>query len=245
MNTILVIGGTSDIGRAIALRFAAAGWRIQIAGRDTAGLAREAADIAARTTSDVSVHRLDILSGPSFVAFLDSLGSLPDVAVSVVGLLGDARRAEADPSHAADVMRSNFEGPALLLGELAERFVSRGSGVLIGISSVAGERGRASNYVYGASKAGFTAFLSGLRNRLARHGIRVVTINPGFVRTKMTAAIKLPPIVTAEPGEVADAVFASATGKRRGDVLYVRRIWSPIMLVIRSIPETVFKRLSL
>ena len=142
------------------------------------------------------------------------------------------------------VLRTNFEGQALLLNLFAERFLARRSGTLVVVSSVAGDRGRASNYVYGAAKAGFTAFLSGLRNRLAPAGIRVVTVKPGFVRTRMTAGMKLPPLLTAEPEEVGDAIFKAAeTG--RGDVVYVRGIWRIVMTVIAMIPEPVFKRLRL
>jgi NAD(P)-dependent dehydrogenase (short-subunit alcohol dehydrogenase family) len=109
---------------------------------------------------------------------------------------------------------------------------------------VAGDRGRGSNYLYGAAKAGFTAFLSGLRNRLAPRGLRVITIKPGFVRTQMTAGMKLPPVLTAEPDEVGRAIFTVAE-KGSGDVIYVRRIWRPVMMVIGSIPERIFKKLRL
>jgi short-subunit dehydrogenase len=119
----------------------------------------------------------------------------------------------------------------------------RGSGTIIGISSVAGERGRASNYVYGAAKAGFTAFLSGLRNRLAAKGVRVITVKPGFVATRMTEGMKLPPRLTAQPEEVAAAILAATS--RRFDVTYVRPIWWLIMAIIRLIPEPVFKKLKL
>ena len=142
------------------------------------------------------------------------------------------------------MLRTNFEGPALLLGLLAERFLARGSGTLVGVSSVAGDRGRGSNYLYGAAKAGFTAFLSGLRNRLAPKGLRVVTVKPGFVRTQMTAGMKLPPVLTAEPGEVGRAIFTAAEKSSR-DVIYVRPIWRPVMMAIGSIPERFFKRLRL
>jgi NAD(P)-dependent dehydrogenase (short-subunit alcohol dehydrogenase family) len=114
----------------------------------------------------------------------------------------------------------------------------------VGVSSVAGDRGRGSNYIYGAAKAGFTAFLSGLRNRLAPAGIRVVTVKPGFVRTRMTAGMKLPPLLTAEPQEVGNAIFAAAE-KRGRDVIYVRPIWRVVMTVIGLIPERIFKRLRL
>jgi len=109
---------------------------------------------------------------------------------------------------------------------------------------VAGDRGRGSNYVYGSAKAGFSAFLSGLRNRLAKTGVHVLTVKPGFVRTRMTAGMKLPPLLTAEPAEVGAAIFAAAEA-RRADVIYVRPVWRLVMAIIRAIPERVFKRLSL
>jgi hypothetical protein len=146
-------------------------------------------------------------------------------------------------SRAASVMRANFEGPATILGALANAMEARGSGTLVGISSVAGERGRASNYVYGSAKAGFTAFLSGLRNRLAGKGVHVVTVLPGFVATKMTEGMDLPARLVAQPEEVATAILAAV--ERGQEVIYVRRIWRLIMAIIRAIPETIFKKTSI
>jgi len=243
-KTLLLIGGTSDIGRATALCYAQAGWRILLAARNDAEARRNADDIAARAGAEVTTHHLDVLATDQFAAFLDSLPELPDTVVCVVGELGDQTRGQSDIAHAALVLRTNFEGPALLLGLIAERFLARGSGTIVGVSSVAGDRGRASNYLYGAAKAGFSAFLSGLRNRLASAGLRVVTVKPGFVRTQMTAGMKLPPLLTAEPDEVGRAIFAAAE-KGGGDVIYVRRIWRPVMMIIGNIPERVFKRLRL
>jgi short-subunit dehydrogenase len=242
-KTLLVLGGTSDIGRATAKAFAARGWPVQLGGRDFDGLMREAQDIAARTGVQVTSHVFDILDTESFPAFIDALPVLPDTVVSVVGLLGDQTQAETDAKHASLIMRSNYEGPALLLELFAERFVQRGAGTLVGVSSVAGDRGRASNYIYGSSKAGFTAFLSGLRNRLAKRGIHVITVKPGFVRTKMTHGMKLPAALTAEPSEVAEAIFSGLMKEK--NIIYVRPIWLLIMTIICSIPEAVFKKLKL
>jgi NAD(P)-dependent dehydrogenase (short-subunit alcohol dehydrogenase family) len=243
-KTLLLIGGTSDIGRATALCYAQAGWRILLAARHEEEARRNAEDIAARTGDEVTTHRLDILETGRFESFLDSLPVLPDTAVCVVGELGDQTRGQTDPAHATLLLRTNFEGPALFLGAVAERSLARGSGTIVGVSSVAGDRGRASNYLYGAAKAGFAAFLSGLRNRVAPRGLRMVTVKPGFVRTRMTANMKLPPMLTAQPDEVGRAIFnAAETGGR--DVIYVRRIWRPVMIVIGSIPERIFKHLRL
>lgn len=242
-RSVLIVGGTSDIGRAVAHVYAEAGWRIWLAARDRAGAERNAADIAARFGAQAEVFELDVLDTGRFDGFIAGLPALPRTVVCLVGDLGEQPRAQADPGYAARVLRSNFEGPALLLGAFAERFEQRGSGLLLGVSSVAGDRGRASNYIYGSAKAGFTAFLSGLRNRLAPSGVRVVTVKPGFVRTRMTAGMKLPGPLTAEPAAVARRVFAAENGG--GDVVYVRPVWRPIMGVIRLLPEPLFKRLSL
>jgi short-subunit dehydrogenase len=237
---VLIIGARSDIAMALARRYAAAGHDLQLAARGSEGLAADAADLGLRHAITASVHELDILDTASFAAFLDGLPTLPDTAICVVGLLGDQPTAQADPAAAALIMRSNYEGPALLTGMIAERFAARGTGTIIGISSVAGERGRASNYVYGSAKAGYTAFLSGLRNRLASSGVHVMTVLPGFVRTKMTAGMPLSPALTAEPATVAEAIVAAAA--RRRDVIYTKGIWRLVMAVIRAIPEPVFKK---
>ena len=238
----LVIGATSDIGRAIARRLAADGYTLQLAGRDTERLEAEAGDIRARSGEPVTTRRCDVLDNDGGAEALAGLDPLPDVAICVVGLLGDQVRSERDGSAAAQVMRTNYVGPALLLGALAERFAQRGSGILVGVSSVAGERGRAANYVYGSAKAGFSAFLSGLRNRLSASGVHVVTVKPGFVRTRMTAGRDLPALLTATPDEVARAVARAL--RTRQDVVYVRRIWRLIMLVVRAVPERLFKRMN-
>lgn len=239
----LVIGARSDIGRAVAHRFAAAGYTVQLAARDVAALEQDAADIGIRHGVAVSTHELDILATDTFSTFVDSLPELPQVAVCVVGLMGEQIASQGDLAAASLVMRSNYEGPALISGLIAERFEARGSGTVVGISSVAGERGRASNYVYGSAKAGYTAFLSGLRNRLAGKGVHVLTVLPGFVRTRMTEGMDLPARLTAEPGKVADAIF-SAVSKNR-DVIYVKPVWRLIMAIIRTIPEKIFKGTSL
>lgn len=238
-SSVLVIGARSDIGLAAAHRFAAAGYDVQLAARNAAQLEADAADIALRHGVRATMHELDLLAPGSFAAFLDSLPALPQVAICAVGLLGDQAVSQSDLEAASLVMRSNYEGPALMTGLLAERFEARGSGTLVGISSVAGDRGRASNYVYGSAKAGYTAFLSGLRNRLAKKNIHVLTVLPGFVRTRMTEGMDLPARLTADPGQVAEAIFAAVSKKR--DVIYVKPVWRLVMGVIRSVPERIFK----
>lgn len=238
---MLVVGGTSDMGRAIAHRHAAAGGALILTARDTARMEPDAQDIRLRYRTEVTVVGFDLLALETHAGLLDGLPALPDIVVCVAGLLGDHTVSRGDPIAAKLVMETNYVAPALLLGLVANRFEARGRGVIVGISSVAGERGRASNYVYGSAKAGFTAFLSGLRARLSRTSVRVVTIKPGFVATRMTAGLKLPPVLTAQPEEVGAAVAAAI--RRHKDVVYVRSIWQPIMTIIRHMPETMFKRI--
>ena len=240
---LLVLGGTSDIGRATARLFATRGWTVQLAGRKLEALQREADDIGVRSGATITIHRIDILETKSFPDFIDSLPTLPDAVVSVVGLLGEQTRGETDLDYATTIIRSNYEGPALILGLFAERFMARGTGTIVGVTSVAGDRGRQSNYLYGSSKAGLSTFLSGLRNRMAKHGVHIVTVKPGFVRTRMTEGMKLPGPLTAEPCEVAEAIMYSTINQK--NEIYVRSIWSLIMFIIRSIPESIFKRTSI
>lgn len=244
-KTVLVIGARSDIGIAVARAFAAKGYAVQLAARNAASLSDSRKDLVTRHGVAVTLHEVDALDLGSHEAFVADLPVLPDVAVCAVGYMGDQKRNESSLDEMAKVMRSNFEGPASLFTLLANRMAARGSGALVGISSVAGERGRAANYVYGSAKAGFTAFLSGLRNRLARDntGVHVVTVLPGFVYTQMTQGMDLPAKLTAQPTELGAAVVKAVEKER--DVIYVRPIWQGIMLAIRNIPEFKFKKMSI
>ena len=238
-KSLLVVGGTSDIARATALTFAGNGWDVTVSARQLAIAQAEATNIELRSSeSTVTAIALDILDTASFASLIDDLPVLPDAVLLAVGLLGDQALAERSTDHAELVMRSNFEGPCLLLASIASRFEERGSGMIVAISSVAGDRGRASNYVYGAAKAGLTAFLSGLRNRLARKGIHVVTVKPGYVRTRMTAGMSLPAALTAEPQEVGQAIFNALEKKR--NVIYVRPVWRLMMSCQSRSPGSVY-----
>lgn len=242
-SPVLILGARSDIARAVAHAFAGLGHPIQLAARNAAELQADKSDLELRHKVTVSLHDFDVLDTAMHADFVAQLPDLPQIAVCAVGLMGAQAENERDQDAAARVMRSNFEGPAAIMALLANEFETRGSGTLVGISSVAGDRGRAKNYVYGAAKAGFTAFLSGLRNRLATRGVHVVTVLPGFVATKMTQGMDLPTKLTANPEEVAQAITKAVA--RQSDVIYVRPIWRLIMLIIRSIPERMFKKMSI
>ena len=243
MNNILILGAHSDIAIAVAHRFAEAGYQIQLAARNINNLAAYKSDIELRHQVNVTLHEFDALDTTSHSYFVEQLTILPNITVCAVGYMGVQAENEREIKEASLVIRSNYEGPVSILSVLANCFEARGCGCLVGISSVAGERGRASNYVYGSAKAGFTAFLSGLRNRLAKKGVHVVTVLPGFVTTKMTEGMDLPKKLTAQPKEVANAIFNAVQKKQ--NIIYTRPVWRFIMIIIRNIPEQIFKRLKL
>ena len=240
---VLILGARSDIARAVAHRFAKAGYSIQLAARNSRSLSADKSDLELRYQVPVSVHEFDALEVETHINFVDSLNKLPVIVVCAVGYMGTQPESEIDVIAARHVMRSNYEGPASVLAILANKFEHRGSGFLIGISSVAGERGRASNYIYGSAKAGFTAFLSGLRNRLAKRGVHVITVLPGFVNTKMTEGMNLPSLLVVEPKDIADSIFHAVVAKK--NIIYRKRIWMFIMMIIRNIPEYLFKRMKI
>ncbi len=240
---VLILGARSDMARAVAHKFAALGHPIQLAARNAESMQADRMDMELRYRVPISLHEFDVLDTAHHGDFVAALPDLPGIAVCAVGIMGEQAVNEKDRAAASLVMRSNYEGPASILAELANRFDASGRGTLVGISSVAGERGRATNYVYGSAKAGFTAFLSGLRNRLAKRGVHVVTVLPGFVATRMTEGMDLPARLTAQPEEVAEAIAKAV--ERGRDVVYVRPIWRLVMLIIRSIPERIFKKLKL
>jgi decaprenylphospho-beta-D-erythro-pentofuranosid-2-ulose 2-reductase len=151
--------------------------------------------------------------------------------------------ARTDFEEVQKTIQVNFTGAVSILNIVANDFEQRGKGSIIGISSVAGDRGRQSNYIYGSAKAGFTAYLSGLRNRLAKSGVHVMTVKPGFCRTKMTENLQLPAALTAEPDQVAHSVFQGLDQKH--NVVYTLWMWRWIMLIIRMIPEFIFKKLNM
>lgn len=239
-QSVLILGAASDIGRAIAHEYARGGASLILAARDAQRLEADAVDLRLRYGGDVRVAEFDVLDTARHAAFLDSLGALAETVICVIGLLGEQEESERSAQTAELVMRTNYTGCCLVLGEIGNRMEARGAGCIIGISSVAGDRGRAKNYIYGSAKAGFTAFLSGLRARLAPKGVRVMTVQPGFVDTRMTAGMDLPKALTAQPAEVARAIHrAQARGTH---VIYVRPIWRLVMAVIRALPESIFMR---
>jgi short-subunit dehydrogenase len=243
-ETVLILGATSAIARAAAAGFAARGHDIYLAGRDMDELPRIAADLRLRYGVEVGYGRFDAEATETHGAFLQSvLAEMKGLSgvVLAFGYLGD-QIAARDFSVGAKVIAGNFTGAASILSHCANHFEPLQRGFIIGISSVAGDRGRQSNYVYGAAKGALSLYLQGLRNRLYPSGVRVITVKPGFVDTAMTYGLS-GLFLVASPQSIGERI-ARAPG-RSADVLYLPWFWRYIMLIIKHIPEPIFKRMKL
>ncbi len=241
--TVLILGATSDIAIALARNFASQGHQLQLAARSTEALLPLKSDIEIRHQTLVEIIKFDVLDFDSHYDFYNKLRPKPDISVLVFGYLGDHAKALSYWSESKKILDTNYVGAVSVLNVIANDYEQRRTGMIVGISSVAGERGRMSNYLYGSAKAGLTAYLSGLRNRLFHAGVHVLTVKPGFVRTKMTEGLKLPAPVTTDPHVVATKIVKAI--KRKKNNIYVLPIWSLIMMVIRYIPESIFKKMKL
>ena len=244
-QAVLLVGATSSIARALAHQLAQQGTALHLAARDGAELERVAKDIAIRYQAPISwsaFEALDYSTHPELLQkAIDHLGKLDGVVVSL-GELGDQQQAQQDFSQAQRIIHSNYTGVASLLTHAANYLEAQSSGFIVGISSVAGDRGRQSNYVYGSAKGALTLFLQGLRNRLAPRGVHVLTVKPGFVDTKMTFG--MPGLfLVASPEEIAASILKAL--KKKKNTVYLPWFWFPIMTIIRAVPEFIFKKMKL
>ena len=242
---ILILGATSGIAEATCRIWASRGASLFLVARNAEKLAAVAGDLKTRGASYVDTAVADLDNTDQHPALLshaiNSLAGL-DIAYLAHGVLGDQSRAEQDFNTAAHILHTNFIAPVSLLTWLANFCVQRRSGTIAVLSSVAGDRGRKSNYVYGSSKAGLSAFLAGLRNRVDRGGVTILTIKPGPTNTAMTAGMKGSEKF-ADVNEVAQSIVKAID--KGQDSLYVPYQWQPIMFVVRNIPERIFKKLNL
>jgi decaprenylphospho-beta-D-erythro-pentofuranosid-2-ulose 2-reductase len=242
---VLIIGATSAIAGETARAYAEDGARLFLTGRNAGKLVSVRDDLRVRGATQVETAVLDVSQIARHREVLDSaiaaLGGL-DVALIAHGVLPDQASSQQSVADTIEALHVNFTATIALLTELANYFEGQRSGCIAVIASVAGDRGRQSNYVYGAAKGGVERFLQGLRNRLHQSGITVVTIKPGLVATPMTAAMKKNPLF-ASAERVGRGIHRAI--ERRRDVAYIPWFWRPLMAVIRSIPERIFKRLHL
>ena len=243
-DTWIILGASSSMARAFVRGLAEAGHSLILAGRDKDDLARIGSDAKARGAATVSSFALDARNAASFTPIINHAAAQEgQLSCAVfIGSMPDQSEIDATPALIDGVVTDSFTGPAQFLQQLAPLLEARGGGTIVGVGSVAGDRGRLGNYVYGAAKAGFTTYLSGLRNRLARSGVHVMTVKPGPVDTAMTWGLGKQPFMTTPEG-VARDIFKGL--KKQRNTVYTARIWWLVMLVIRMIPEPVFKKMSI
>ena len=246
MKKILIIGATSAIAMACARLWAAQGASLFLVARDPAKLHALCADLEVRGASTVGAFCMNAEDIAAHAAMLEealhALGQL-DIALIAHGTLPDQQACEADANLTLREFSTNGTSVIALLTILGNQFEAQRNGAIAVISSVAGDRGRPSNYVYGSAKAAVSVFCEGLRARLFKVGVSVTDIRPGFVATPMTEGLPLPERLVAQPEQVARRIVAGI--ERKVDVLYAPAFWRLIMLVIRSIPRFVFKRMKL
>lgn len=236
---VLIVGATSGIARAVAGVYARRGADLVLAGRDQSALEEDAADLRIRFDAEVELRAFDATDSSAADALLSGPGI--DIAVLCYGVMLDNDNAREDPDAHRRMIEINYSSYALLLERLVESMQERG-GVVAVLSSVAGDRGRASNYCYGATKAALTAYADGLRGRLNGSGVHVVTVKPGPTATAMTAGMPGQSKM-ASPKAVARQIVRAID--RRSDIVYTPGKWRFIMAVIRMIPERLFKRMSI
>lgn len=239
---IAVFAATSGIARAVAARLAGEGERLILIGRDAEGLAALARDLdPAGGGRGIPQVTWDVLDFAGHAERFKALVAAHEIAgvFFAAGVLFPQEECEADPAKARLTFDANLTGPALILDLFAAHFKARGGGWISCVSSVAGDRGRGKVLAYGAAKAGLSAYLAGLRHRLAGTGVFVQAIKPGFVRTRMTANTRS--ALMAEPEAVAKHIVAALRARRA--TVYTPPIWKWIMLIIRNIPEPIFRRM--
>lgn len=245
MKRVLIIGATSAIAEAAARMLAGQHSALYLVGRSAERLAAIASDLRIRGASEVEYEAQDLNDFAAHGAMLDhalhALGGL-DVVLIAHGSLADQRACEESVELTMRELSTNALSVVALCTRIAPRLVRQGSGTLAVISSVAGDRGRQSNYVYGSAKALVNAYLSGLRQRLQPAGIQVLTIKPGFVDTPMTATFRKG-LLWVSPQRVAAGILRAI--EKRRDVVYLPGFWRPAMLIVRLIPERIFKRIAL
>jgi decaprenylphospho-beta-D-erythro-pentofuranosid-2-ulose 2-reductase len=246
MKRILIIGATSAIATACARLWAAKGYEFFLVARQAEKLQQTADDLLARGAGKVTVEQMDATDYAAHPAMLERcLISLQQIDIALIahGTLPDQRACELDVNVALQEFANNGTSVIALLTLLANQFEQQRCGTLAVISSVAGDRGRPSNYLYGTAKAAVSTFCEGLHARLFKVGVHVLTIKPGFVATPMTQGLALPELLLAQPEQVATDILRAID--KQTSVRYTPWFWWGIMQIIKAIPANVFKRLSL
>ena len=242
-KSVLILGASSDIGRALAVEYAANDYDLIITARKPETLMGLKNHLQIKYECEVQVVSLDISHSTDLSHFSDLMARLPLGIINCIGDLSDEMACSLDSKVLSKNYRVNAEGPIVFLEYFANRFVERGFGFVVGISSVAGDRGRSRNGFYGSAKAMLSTYLSALRNRMFKLNVFVLDVRPGFVKTKMTAHLHLPKFLTTDPSTVARDIFKAQQSRK--DIIYTPFYWYWIMMFIKNIPEFIFKRMKI
>jgi short-subunit dehydrogenase len=237
---ILILGANSDMAVATAHEYAKEGFNLYLASRDVESCEKNAADIALRHGVQVQSLAFDASDFSSHQGFYTQLIEKPLGVVLAFGVMYEQADAQSEFAKAQSMIDINYSGAVSILEIIAADFEQRQSGFIVGISSVAGDRGRMSNYIYGSTKAALSTYLAGLRHRLSKVGVTVLTVKPGFVATKMTEHLDLPKKLTAEPVQVAQSIVKGV--EKNKSVVYVKPIWWLIMMIIIHLPNFIFHK---
>ncbi|HXP97158.1 MAG TPA: SDR family oxidoreductase [Telmatospirillum sp.] len=246
---VIILGGTSAVAEHYARRLAARGARLLLVGRNAERLTPIAGDLLVRGAAFAETAVLDLAEPPAegyqaaWNGLAERLGGTVDVVLLAYGVLGDQKAAETDPAETVRLLSSNMVSACAWMTAASVSMEQQGAGSLVAISSVAGDRGRQSNYIYGAGKGGLSVFMEGLAHRLAGTAIRVLTVKPGFIDTPMTDGMAKGGPLWATADKVA-ADIDRAVGKGRV-VLYTPWFWGPILFVVRHLPRAIFHRLKI
>lgn len=243
MSYVLIIGAKSDMAKELAKKYAKNGYNLYLAARDVSELEPLSNDIKIRSNKDIQLKEFDMVDFDSHQDFYNQLNPKPIGVIVAAGYMEDQKICEDNFDKTLNTINVNYTGAVSILNIIANDMEKNKNGFIVGISSVAGDRGRKANYIYGSAKAAFTTYLSGLRNRLFNANVNVLTVKPGFVNTKMTEHLDLPEKLTAQTEDVANDIYNAQ--QKNKDILYTKGIWKIIMLIIKSIPEFIFKKLDI
>lgn len=233
-KNVLILGANSDVGICLLGDLYNYECNLFLASRDLDNLKKITTNKKINIDKINFIH-LDVLNETSISSFLDKNIIIPDIIICCIGYLNN------QSSNLSKILRTNFEGPVTIINSYIDKFLSRGYGTIVGVSSIAGERGRAKNYLYSSAKSGFTSYLSGLRSKYDHKNINIITVIPGYINTKMTRGEKLNKFITASPELVADKILkAIIKGKK---VEYISFFWFFVSIVLKNLPDYILRKI--